>query len=385
MKILYIHQYFKTPEEGGCTRSYHLAKGLIAGGYEVEMITSHDSKQSVENIDGIKVRYLHIPYSNHFGFLKRMHAFYRFVKLAIRESEKVSNVDLAYVMTTPLSTGLIAQHLKKKRGIPYYFEVGDLWPEAPVQMGVVKNHFLKSMLYRFERTCYREAKRVVALSPDIRDYIKQIVPESKIDLVTNISHCEYYEPKFNVKVFTNENTFRIGYFGTLGKANGLEVFLNLAKESEKTSLPIEFHIMGEGSELENLQKIANQSPNVLFHDFGSKEKVKEMLDQMDGIYVSFKNIPVLSTGSPNKFFDGLAAGKLIVINFKGWIKQVIESSNCGFYHSPESTREFVDGIKSYIDNPETLVDAQKNARKLGESSFDKKQLIAKLIKSITIS
>jgi len=36
MNILYIHQYFKTPDEGGSTRSYYLAKGLVDNGYEVE-------------------------------------------------------------------------------------------------------------------------------------------------------------------------------------------------------------------------------------------------------------------------------------------------------------------------------------------------------------
>lgn len=44
MKLIYIHQYFKTPEEGGAVRSYHLAKGLVEAGIQVELITSGNQK-----------------------------------------------------------------------------------------------------------------------------------------------------------------------------------------------------------------------------------------------------------------------------------------------------------------------------------------------------
>ncbi len=54
MKIIYLHQYFLTPEQGGAIRSYHLAKAMVEAGHEVEMITSHNhSHYHYENIEGI--------------------------------------------------------------------------------------------------------------------------------------------------------------------------------------------------------------------------------------------------------------------------------------------------------------------------------------------
>ena len=49
MKVLYIHQYFRTPDEGGAIRSYYLAKGMVDNGIEVELITSHNKKYEEVN------------------------------------------------------------------------------------------------------------------------------------------------------------------------------------------------------------------------------------------------------------------------------------------------------------------------------------------------
>ena len=49
----------------------------------------------------------------------------------------------------------------------------------------------------------------------------------------------------------------------------------------------------------------------------------------DATFICYKPVPILETGSPNKYFDGLARGKLILVNFGGWIKEEIEAKRCG--------------------------------------------------------
>lgn len=378
MKILYIHQYFRTPDEGGCTRSYHLAKGLVDSGHEVEMITAHHGSKTIKNIDGISVRYLPIAYANHYGFMRRVYAFLRFAFLAIKESKQIKKIDLAYVMTTPLTTGLVALHLKKHRNIPFYFEVGDLWPEAPVKIGAIKNRWLKSILYKFEKRCYFEAKRVVALSPAIRNYIEAASPLTKVYVLPNLAHCSFFEPKKYIRHYSSINPLKIGYIGAFGKANSLEYLINVAQKCLEKSVPVSFHFMGEGAEAQKLKRLSKHLPNVRFHAFGSSKEVKTLLEDMDAVYISFKNIRVLNTGSPNKFFDGLAAGKLIIINFRGWIKDVIEKNECGFYHTPLRPEMFIEKIEQYISDPAKLIVAQKQSRKIAEQFYDKDLMVQKL-------
>ena len=46
MRILYLHQYFNTPDMSGGTRSYEMARRLVAAGHEVHMVTSERSRGS---------------------------------------------------------------------------------------------------------------------------------------------------------------------------------------------------------------------------------------------------------------------------------------------------------------------------------------------------
>lgn len=327
-------------------------------------------------IDGIEVHYLKIPYENHFGFLKRVFAFLKFVRLAKKEARKIGGIEKAYVMTTPLTTGLIALYLKKKLHIPYLFEVGDLWPEAPVQMGVIKNKWLAKKLYAFEKKCYDEAEKVIALSPAIENHIKKI-SDTKTIMIPNLSDCEFFSPAEN-----DNEIFQIGYFGTFGVANDLGQVIEVARYVHQLSLQIHFTLMGSGAESQKLKQAAKDLDNVTVLPFGNKERVKEVMDRMDAIYISYKNIPVLNTGSPNKLFDGLAAGKLIIINFDGWIKDLIESNQCGFAHDPLRPEIFEEKIRSFISNKKLLKTYQQNSRKLAETQFEKKILIEPLVTTL---
>ena len=380
MKILYVHQYFKTPDEGGSIRSYYLAKGLVDAGHQVTLITSHNQAYQVRDVDGIQVHYLPIKYDNKFGFLRRLFAFWKFVKLAKKEAANLEKHDLAYVMTTPLTTGFIATFLKKKLDLPYYFEVGDLWPEAPISMGVIKSKLLKKWLYSIEKKFYFEADKVIALSPAIRNYVEKVSPNTKVYVIPNMADCQFFEPEYSIGDFSFSNKFRITYCGAIGKANHLEFLIATARESARRNLPIHFDIIGYGSEMNRLQENAKFLYNVSFHEHAGKERVKEILDQSDAVYVSFKDVDVLGTGSPNKFFDALAAGKLSIINFPGWIKGVVEKNKCGFHHDPTHPEDFARKIQLFLDSPEMLMKYQKNGRKLAELYYDKDIQITKLLK-----
>jgi glycosyltransferase involved in cell wall biosynthesis len=382
VKILFIHQYFKTPEEGGSIRSYYLAKGLVDAGHEVTMITARNQGYTKTMVDGIEVHYLNVPYDNSFSFLKRLWAFGQFVQKAKKEVQKTEKHDLAYVMTTPLTTGFIATYIKKELDIPYYFEVGDLWPEAPIKLGVIRNRLLKSWLYRLEKQFYFEAQKIIALSPAIRNYIEKVDPTAKVYVIPNMSDCSFFDANYSIGDYSELNKFQITYCGAIGKANHLDFLLDVAAESEKENLPVHFNIIGEGSEKKRLMQLSRRSKNISFYPHSNKGGVKNLLNTSDAVYVSFKDVDILGTGSPNKFFDSLASGKLTIINFPGWIKSVIEKNKCGFYHDPNSPEEFVRKVKRFIRSPQLLSSYQRNGRKLAELYYEKDIQITKLLKII---
>lgn len=386
MKVLYIHQYFKTPQEGGAIRSYYLGKGLVENGFEVEMITTHNEPVYRKTIiDGMTVHYLPVKYENRMAFIKRLIAFIRFVIKAKKLAKTIKDVDLAYVTSTPLTVGLIALWLKRKRDIPYIFEVRDLWPIAPIEMGVIKGRLLKNWLFRLEAKIYHNADKIVALSPGMRDWIKKVVPEKEVYMIPNMADCQFFkneikDPKL-VEFYHARNPFVITYLGSIGPTNHLEFFLEIAALCLNEKINIQFKIVGNGGRLSNikLSSYLQKLSNVQFIPHQNKEGVKDILNVSDATYVCFANIPVLATNSPNKLFDSLASGKLTVVNTPGWTKDLVEKYSCGFYADPLNPQDFVDQIRPFLQKRDLLESYKKNARTIAEQHYSKRLQVQKLV------
>jgi glycosyltransferase involved in cell wall biosynthesis len=387
MKILIVHQYFNTPQTGGPLRSFYLANGLKANGYEVEIITAHNQDNlELKDIEGIKVHYLPVQYDNRFGFTRRLWAFAKFSWLAYKKAIKLNGVELCYAISTPLSVGWIARRLKAVRGIPYIFEVGDLWPEAPIQMGVLKSSLVIRCLRHFERTIYQGAEKIIALSPGIRDSILQRVPDSKVSVIPNMSDCKYFQMETKnchlVSDFGVTGKLVVTYFGAAGRANHLEYLIEVAKVAEKVSNVLHFLVMAHGSELSRIKNLANKYglANIEFLSYRNRSELKKVLNITDAVYVSYADVPILTTGSPNKYFDGLAAGKLMLINFKGWLKTITEQHDLGFYLDPQKPERIAEILAKMVSNPAAIYQSQSNARMIAETFFSRGLAIQKLLK-----
>jgi glycosyltransferase involved in cell wall biosynthesis len=388
MKILYIHQYFKTPDEGGANRSYFMAQALKAKGHEVEMLTAHNEKKAVsKNVDGLKAHYLPVRYENQFGYIKRVKAFLQFIILCKNFIKKHNDLDKIIVTSTPLTVGFIALWAQKKFKIPYIFEVRDLWPEAPIQMGVIKNPLLKIWLEKQELKFYKNAERVIALSPGMRNHIEKKAPKVKVELIPNVADCDFFErveekDEDLVLQYGVKNKFVVSYFGAVGPVNDL---MSLIKCAELCMhLPIRFLIMGEGSSLKEIKDYVatKQLKNIFFIPYGTKEDVKDVMNVTDACYVSFLHKPILRTNSPNKFFDAIASGKLVITNIQGWIRGLVEKRHIGFFADSDFPAEFGEKIKPFIDSPELLIKYQKASRSTAEQFFSRKELSHHFVQAI---
>ncbi|MCE7862198.1 MAG: glycosyltransferase WbuB [Bacteroidetes bacterium CHB5] len=381
VKVLILHQHYKTPATGGAIRSYYLAKALANKGVTTVVITAHNEKVYKQEItDGMEVHYLPIAYDNRFGFFARSWSFLKYVRASVTLAHRFRDADYCYAISVPLTVGLAALWIKMRYKIPYIFEVGDLWPEAPVQLGFIKNVVFAQSLYALEKRIYKSAKSIVALSPSIQTAIEKKVPGKTVHLVPNMADCDFYKPEKKDPAlevqFAVQNKLVVSYIGALGVANGLDYFLECVNATRKAQLPVHFFMCGDGAELERLKGHAQSLglTNLTFLDFRNRDGVKKLLNITDAMFVCYKQVPVLETGSPNKFFDGLAAGKLIVINFGGWIKAEVEAARCGFHYNPQQPTEFVKKLSAYVYEGGLLERAQSAARKLAEEKYSRKQL-----------
>lgn len=378
-----LHQHFNTPDSGGPLRSYYLAKALLEKGIKVTVITG-SKNQNYQKLfyEEIEIHYVPVAYENRYGFYKRGLSFIRYAMDAVKVAGTMKDVSLCYAISVPLTVGQSAIWIERKFGIPFYFEVGDLWPEAPVQMGFVQNPFLKHSLYWLERRVYKRAKKIIALSGPIRDSIKMKASHKEVIVIPNMSDTSFFQPEHKKATleekFGTEGKFVISYIGAVGFANGLDFFLECARACAREKLPVKFLLCGEGAMTNHLSTAAEtlKLDNIRFIPFQSREGVREVMNVTDATFICYRPFPVLETGSPNKYFDGLAAGKMIIINFKGWIKDEIEQRKCGFAIDSRNPLEIVEKLKPFLADSTLQGILSVNSRKLAEEKYSREKLSA---------
>lgn len=391
MNILYIHQYFKTPKEPGGTRSYWIAQELIKNGHQVTMITADPQatqKRKEVIIDGIKVIYLQEAYSQNMSISTRLKSFLGFVWKSINEARKHKNIDLVIATSTPLTVGITALYMKWFKKTPYIFEVRDLWPEVPIQMGAFKSPLIVKPTRWFEKTIYNNAEHVIALSPGMQDGVIKYIPKGKTTMIPNMAKMDEFWPRERNMVLAQKlglkpDSFKIVHFGSLGIANGAHTIIASAKLMKDVE-DVEFLFVGGGATEKALQSEVNkhQLDNVKFLGRFPMKEVSEIVNFCDVSMVSFLDLPILYTNSPNKLFDSLSAGKPIIVNSAGWTKEMVEEHNCGYYVNPNKPQELADKIIHLKENPETVEKMGENSRILAERVYDKSILTKQFVETV---
>lgn len=391
MNILYIHQYFVTPQEPGGTRSYWLAQELIKNGHKVTMLTSSTKFSEdikVVNIDGIEVVYIKEDYDQNMSVSRRLKAFLKFMYKSSVVGMKQKDIDLVIATSTPLTIGIPALILKWFKKKPFVFEVRDLWPEVPIQMGAIKNSLTIKTTRLLEKTIYKNASRVIALSPGMQEGVVKYIPKEKTSMIPNMAKMDEFWPRgkneqLMEKLGLKKDSFKIVHFGSLGLANGAHSIIESAKLL-KDREDIEFLFVGGGSTEKDLidEVEENNLKNVKFLGKFPMTDVSEIVNFSDVSMISFLDLPILYTNSPNKLFDSLSAGKPIIVNSAGWTKDIAEKYHCGYYVNPNHPEELVQKVLHLKENPELVKSMGQNARKLAETVYDKSILCKKFVEVI---
>lgn len=354
------------------------------------MIASHNgSNYYIENINGIEVHWIPNYYDNSMGIARRIFSFLLFSAKSIWCCLKIKNIDICYASSTPLTIGLTALALKWIKGTKYVFEVRDLWPEFLIQMGAIKNTVLIRCAYAFEKCIYKNAEAIVALSPGMREGIERYNLKKEVPVIPNCSDLNLFYPhppnREAELQYGLAGKFNIIHFGALGRANGLQYIISAAKVFKKKGIDdVQFVFVGKGAVEQELKTLAAKYDlkNVRFLGFLPKNEVTEVVNACTMSIITFLDLPVLYTNSPNKLFDSLAAGKICLVNSRGWTKGLVEDNHCGFYVAPDSPTDVFNSVMAVRQNPALQQEMQKNARALAERAFDRRALAAELLQHL---
>lgn len=388
MHILYMHQYYQTRSDYGATRSYELARFLARQGHRVTVITGDRSYQSgnrlrrsadrhvtVEESDGIRVIRVGVAFSYRRSFLHRAGAFAAYALLSLWASLRTGKVDVVFATSPPLTAGVAGVIVAFLKRAPLVFEVRDLWPEVIETLGVVRSRLPLALLDAMASTTYRLSRLVVAVTPGIQRWLveRRGLPAEKVQLITQGSDLDLFacitrdEARERLSL---EDQFVVLYAGAMGIANELAVLVEAMRHVDGAALCL---IIGEGMEKDRLKRLADRLgvENIRFLDGVARSEVVWYMAAADVGVISLRSCPVFGTALPNKFFDYIAAGLPIVVNFPGDLAELIEQEGIGRYGGDNDPAALAEVLQSLRDDRHAAVAQGRRARQLAETVYNR--------------
>ncbi len=392
MRILYLHQYFNTPDMVGGTRSYEMARRLVQRGHEVHLITScrtRAGKGWTETKEaGIHVHWCHVPYSNHMGSARRIRAFFDFARRAAARAIQLP-ADVVFASSTPLTIALPAVRAARKQAIPMVFEVRDLWPETPIAIGALRSRPTIAAARWLERFAYRNAAHVVALSPGMKDGIVATgYPAEQVTVIPNSCDRQLFQvdekrgQEFRRRYDWLGDRPLVVYTGALGLINHVDYLAQLAAVVQTRNPEIRFLVVGEGREEQKVRQTAAQlgvlGVNFFMMPPVPKAEMPPLLSAADLATSLVLDLKQMWANSANKVFDALAAGRPIAINHQGWLAEMIRQTGCGLVLDPQNLSSAAQVLVSALQDRFWIARARAAARKASEELFDRDRLAAQL-------
>ncbi|MFO0973678.1 MAG: glycosyltransferase family 4 protein [Phycisphaerae bacterium] len=408
MHILYVHQYFATRSGFTGTRSYEFSRELIARGHRVTMITSGrdnapemtcpPGRSSIETtVDGIRVVAVAAGYNNPLhgtgkGGLRRMVEFVSFAAHAAAVGRTLPRPDVIYATHTPLPVGLAGGELAAWHAAPFVFEVRDVWPDALVNIGALRNPAVIGWLSNMALRAYGMADHIVALSPGMKaGVVAAGVLESKVTVIPNGCDLSLFRPDRDGRAARArlglDSGFVATYFGAMGRANGLNYVLDAAAELQRRGVrDITLVLHGDGGERTALRARAAEMNlrNVVFSDpVPDKSVVADLVAGSDACLTIYAATQKEQSWSPNKMFDALAGGRPVLVNVPGWLGETIESAQAGRYVDPARPAALADALVALANRPDRGAALGAAARRLAEREFARERLADRLERVLT--
>lgn len=372
MRILLINHYAGSVHHGMEYRPYYLACEWKKMGHATTIVASAVSHVrmaapkvsrivSSENIDGIAYKWLKTPAYSGNGIRRALNMFAFVSLLEVKSSQFAECVkpDLVIASSTYPMDIWPAHRIAKMAKAKLVFEVHDLWPLSPLELGnMSKQHPFIMLVQAAEDYAYCHADVVVSMLPKVREYMESrgMAPH-KLHIIPNgIDPVEWQTDSPDLQGTAKEvlsalkakRLSIIGYAGGHGLANSLDTLIDSAKLMKGEE--VAFVLVGDGPAKASLQQrvVTEELHNVRFIDPVRKDQVPALLQWFDMAYIGWRRQPLYRFGiAPNKLMDYMMAGRPILHAVEAGNDPVSESG-CGISIPPEDPGAVVRAVKQIM-------------------------------------
>ena len=268
----------------------------------------------------------------------------------------------------------------RRHGVPYVFEVRDLWPAVFADLGVLRSRTLVRLLEQLELFLYRRAARVVTVTRAFADNIAERgIAQEKLGLITNGVDVERFRPGVRDERLARqhglEGRFVVLYLGAHGISHALARLLDAAELLLDLD-QIRFVFVGEGAERDALVRTASERglSNVLFHAGVPREEVTRWYDLADVGLVPLRDVELFKGFIPSKMFELMASGVPIVASVRGEARQILETSGGACVVDPEDAAAIAHEIRRLHADPALATRLANSGRAFVEREYTRRRL-----------
>ena len=283
---------------------------------------------------------------------------------------------------SPMTQALIGKWLSKRRKIPNYLYVQDLWPENLEVVGGIHNKCVLKHYQKMSDKIYKKCTKIFATSPSFVKAIQDRVEDKEKVLYWPQYAEEMYKPVENPNPIEipKDDRFKVIFTGNVGFAQGLDILPKVAKLVDDK---VCFVIVGDGRYktklIEETEEIKNK---FIFIDRQPAERIPELLNACDVAFVSFMNNPLFEKTIPAKLQSYMACGMPILASASGETKRIIEEAECGICADIGDEKALADSINKLMN-----IDCKKMGNKSKEycqKYFDKSLLLKNIEKELEL-
>jgi glycosyltransferase involved in cell wall biosynthesis len=315
-----------------------------------------------------------------------------FISFAWRAGSRAISVggDLVYATSTPLTIALPAVRAAHRLRVPMVFEVRDLWPRVPIELGVLRNTFLKWVALKLERYAYRNAEHIVTVAPGMKSWIVALgYPESSVSVIPHGCDAGLLKESEQRGNALRESLTWLGdrplavYVGALGLVNGTDYLVRLAAETLPIDGEVRFAIVGDGREMRLVSELASAlgvlDVNLFIVGAIPKADVPSWLGAATVTLSLIRDETCLwENVLTNKFFDSLGAGRPIVSNHPGDQTDVAVGAGAGAELDAHDIPAAASRLVQLVRDDVWLVGARSAATCLATERFDRDNLATEL-------
>jgi len=401
MKHVWIlNHYSQEPNAPGGTRHYALARNLVDHGWRATIVAaSTDHGSGAQRLDPNEAFRLETKGGVDFLWLwarqyrgnghQRVGNMIDYTLSTLRRKNlaMLDKPDAIIGSSVHPFAAWAGRRLARRFGVPFLFEVRDLWPQTLIDMGRLSERNVATIGLRWlERSLYRSAAKIIVLLPRASDYIVPLgVPSEKIVWIPNGVDVSQFRAESAAR---HTEQFTLMYLGTLGTANGLDNLLKAMRivQADPRGKRIVLRIVGDGRLKQTLMDTARDLglANVRFEGQVAKTDVPSIAAQADAFVMCVLNMPNLYRFgiSMNKIFDYLAAGRPTIIASNA-VNNPIAEAGAGITVPPEDSQKLAAAIIEMAGLPvEQRCQMGRAARHHLENNYDMSHLAARLAETL---